>query len=303
MVSEHRGALSIRRACELVGIKRSWYYAKPQRLAGNDTKLQDEIEKVVVESEGYGYRRVTHELRRRGYHVNHKRVLRIMREGALLCRLRHRGRRTTDSDHGLPIHPNLLQGRAITGLNEVWVADITYIRLPTEFVFLAVILDAHSRKVVGWELSRSLETEPLTLTALERALASRRVPEGLIHHSDQGVQYAAEAYVSRAQEAGLQLSMGRRGHPRDNARAEAFFRTLKMEQVYLTEYLDFDDAQRQIETFIEDVYNRKRLHSSLGYVPPMEFEEKLQAKQKNKSAPVDRPSAPLTWSPTAPALP
>ena len=174
------------------------------------------------------------------------------------------------------------------------MADITYIRLPTEFVFLAVILDAHSRKVVGWELSRSLETERLTLPALERALASRPIPDGLIHHSDQGVQYAAEAYVSRAREAKLQLSMGRRGHPRDNARAEAFFRTLKMEQVYLTEYLDFDDAYCQIENFIEDVYNRKRLHSSLGYVPPVEFEEKLQAESKHSSAPVTGPSAPLT---------
>jgi hypothetical protein len=175
----------------------------------------------------------------------------------------------------------------------VWVADITYIRLAMEFVFLAVILDAYSRRVVGWELSRSLRTEELTLPALERALGWRPVPDGLIHHSDQGVQYAAKAYVSRAQEAGLLLSMGRRGHPEDNARAEAFFRTLKVEQVYLTEYLDFADAQRQIEAFIEEVYNRKRLHSSLGYVPPVEFEETLEAEAK-RSAPVGGSSAPLT---------
>jgi len=292
-VSRERRKLSIRRCCQLVGISRSWYYGKSQRRARSNTKLQDQIEKIVVEFPGYGYRRVTHELRRRGHHVNHKRVLRIMRDGALLCRIRRRSRRTTDSSHGLPVFPNLLRERPIRGLNEVWVADITYIRLPEEFVFLAVVLDAHSRRVVGWELSRSLETEPLTLTALERALASRPVPKGLIHHSDQGVQYAAEAYVSCAREAKLQLSMGRRGHPRDNARAEAFFRTLKMEQVYLTEYLDFDDAYCQIESFIEDVYNRKRLHSSLGYIPPVEFEEKLHAESKQESAPATGPLAPL----------
>lgn len=293
-MSQERGKLSIRRSCQLVGISRSWYYAARQRRTCTDTTLQDAIEQIVVEFSGYGYRRVTHELRRRGHCVNHKRVLRIMRDGALLCRIRRRSRRTTDSRHGLPVFPNLLRERAIAGLNEVWVADITYIRLPEEFVFLAVILDAHSRRVVGWELSRSLETEPLTLRALERALASRPISPGLIHHSDQGVQYAAEAYVSCAREAKLQLSMGRRGHPRDNARAEAFFRTLKMEQVYLTEYLDFDDAYCQIENFIEDVYNRKRLHSSLGYIPPVEFEEKLRAESKQKSAPATGPSAPLT---------
>ncbi|MGD8239102.1 MAG: IS3 family transposase, partial [Armatimonadota bacterium] len=293
MVSEHRGGLSIRRACELVHINRSWYYTKPKGPARNDTALQHEIEKIVAECDGYGYRRVTHELRRKGYRANHKRVLRIMREGEWLCRFRRSGRRTTDSDHGLPIYPNLLQGGAITGLHQVWVADITYIRLAMEFVFLAVILDAYSRRVVGWELSRSLRTQELTVPALERALASRPVPEELIHHSDQGVQYAAKAYVSRATEAGLRLSMGRRGHPEDNARAQAFFRTLKVEQVYLTEYLDFADAQRQIEGFIEDVYNRKRLHSSLGYVPPVEFEETLQAEAK-RSALVGGPSAPLT---------
>lgn len=301
-MSQERGKLSIRRACELGAVNRSWYYTKPKEMARNDTALQDQIEKIVAECDGYGYRRVTHELRRRGYQANHKRVLRIMREGEWLCRFRRSGRRTTDSEHGLAVYPNLLQGREIAGLNQVWVADITYIRLVMEFVFLAVILDAYSRRVVGWELSQSLRTEELTLPALERALASRPVPEGLIHHSDQGVQYAAKAYVSRAQEAGVRLSMGRRGHPEDNARAEAFFRTLKVEQVYLTEYLDFADAQRQIEGFIEEVYNRKRLHSSLGYMPPMEFEEMLEAEAK-RSAPVGGPSAPLTWSPTAPAVP
>jgi transposase InsO family protein len=302
MVKEDRGKLPVRRACELVAINRSWYYAQPQRCATDEADVQDEIEKIVLEFAGYGYRRVTPELQRRGYRVNHKRVLRIMREGDLLCRLRRSGKRTTDSDHGLAVYPNRLKDRVITGLDQVWVADITYIRLPSEFVYLAVILDAYSRKVIGWELSRSLETS-LTLAALERALRSRTVRPGLIHHSDQGVQYASEAYVTRAQDAGLTLSMGRRGQPRDNPQAESFFRTLKMEQVYLTEYLDLHDARRQIRRFIEDVYNRKRLHSSLGYLPPTEFEEKLRPVPNRRSAPVGRPSAPLTRSPVAPAAP
>jgi putative transposase len=300
MVRDDRGPLSVRQACEVVEINRGWYYAQAQRRTTDAADLQDEIERIILQSPGYGYRRVTPELARRGYRVNHKRVLRIMRAGDLLCRLRRRSPRTTHSDHGLAVYPNLLQNRAITGIDQVWVADITYIRLPHEFVYLAVILDAYSRKVIGWELSRSLETS-LTLAALERALRSRTVRPGLIHHSDQGVQYAAEAYVTRAHKAGLTLSMGRRGQPRDNPQAEAFFRTLKMEQVYLTEYLDLADASRQIRRFIDDVYNRKRLHSALGYLPPVEFEQRLRAEPKRKSAPVGRPSAPLTRSPMAPA--
>ncbi|MBW1688545.1 MAG: IS3 family transposase [Deltaproteobacteria bacterium] len=271
-MKKERSKLPVRRACELVDVSRSWYYAKPKTRATDDTDIQDEIEKIVLEFAGYGYRRVTPELRRRGYLVNHKRVLRIMREGELLCQLRRRTQRTTDSNHGLAVYPNLLRDLKTTGLDQAWVADITYIRLPTEFVFLAVILDAYSRKVIGWELSRSLETS-LTLGALERALRSRNVRPGLIHHSDQGVQYASAAYVARAQQAGLTLSMSRRGRPRDNPKAESFFRTLKVEQVYLTEYIDLDDARRQIRRFIERVYNHKRLHSALGYIPPVEFEE------------------------------
>jgi len=283
----------VRQACELLGISRSWYYAKPKRGTTDEADVQDEIEKIVLAFPGYGYRRVTPELRRRGRLVNHKRVLRIMREGELLCRLRRRRKRTTDSTHGLAVYPNLLKDHKATGLNQIWVADITYIRLPTEFVFLAVILDAYSRKVIGWELSRSLETS-LTLTALERALRSRTVRPGLIHHSDQGVQYASSAYVARAREAGLALSMSRRGRPQDNPQAESFFRTLKVEQVYLTEYADLDDAQRQIRRFIDHVYNRKRLHSSLGYLPPVEFEETLAVQAKGGDDLRGRARLPLT---------
>lgn len=298
------GQVPVVRACELVSVSRSWYYDRQRRPLRDDTALQDEIEKIVVEFAGYGYRRVTRELERRGQIVNHKRVLRIMRDQSWLCRLTHRSRGTTLSDHRLPVYPNLLKDLAITGLNQAWVADITYIRLPAEFVFLAAILDTYSRKVIGWNLSRRLDVS-LTLTALECALAARRIGPGVIHHSDQGVQYAAGDYVAKAREAGMLLSMSRRGQPQDNPQAESFFRTLKTEQVYLSEYLGFDDAYQQLGQFIEDVYNRKRLHSSLGYVPPVEFEAGLALPEGEKGHPgrstvgaptPERPMAPtLSW--------
>ena len=270
------GAIPVAKACELASVSRSWYYDRQRREPRNETDLQDRIEEIVTGMEAYGYRRVTQELHRRGFPVNHKRVLRIMREQSWLCKLVRLSRRTTQSDHGLAVFPNLLPDAVITGPNQAWVADITYIRLSHEFVYLAVVLDAHSRKVVGWNLSRRLDVS-LTLTALECALAKRRPGPGVIHHSDRGVQYAAGDYVAKAREAGMVLSMSRRGRPKDNAQAESFFRTLKVEQVYLSEYLDFEDARQQIGHFIEDVYNRKRLHSSLGYMPPTEFEAKLIA--------------------------
>ena len=278
------GQVPVARACELLAVSRSWYYDRQRRVPQGDTALQDEIEQIVVEFAGYGYRRVTKELERRGQVANHKRVLRIMRDKSWLCRLQRRSRRTTMSDHGLPVFPNLLKDTAITGLNQVWVADITYIRLPTEFIFLAAVLDAHSRKVIGWNLSRRLDVS-LSLTALECALAKRQIPPGVIHHSDQGVQYAAGDYVAKARGAGMVLSMSRRGQPRDNPQAESFFRTLKAEQVYLSEYLDFDDAYRQLGQFIEDVYNRKRLHSAIGYVPPAEFEAGLALAERERDRP------------------
>jgi transposase InsO family protein len=284
MTAEHE-QVSIKRACELLCISRSWYYERRHRASADAADLQDEIENIVIKFPGYGYRRVTFELQRRGHRVNHKRVLRIMREGSWLCRLQRPRRRTTQSEHDRPVFPNLLCAAEITGLNQVWIADITYIRLDTEFVFLAAILDAYSRKVIGWNLSQALDVH-LTLTALEMALATRQTPAGLIHHSDRGIQYAAGEYVDRATSAGLVMSMSRRGRPRDNPQAESFFRTLKMEQVYLTEYFDFADAYEQLSEFIDAVYNTKRLHSSLGYRPPSEFEALLTTEQMGARHPI-----------------
>jgi transposase InsO family protein len=202
-------------------------------------------------------------------------VLRIMRAEALLCQLQRRFVVTTDATHGLPTYPNLLSGLAITRLDQVWVADITYIRLPTAFVYLACILDACSRRCIGWQLARTIDTQ-LTLAALERAIATRRPSVDLIHHSDRGVQYASAPYVARLESLGARISMSAKGNPYDNARAESFFKTLKREEVYLQQYQTFAEAEANLSRFIEDVYNRKRLHSSLGYWPPVEFEERAR---------------------------
>ncbi len=272
-VHDEHPEMSIERLCELMGVSRSWYYKRPcaEEKAHKDVALRDAIERIVLEFPGYGYRRVTAALRREGWSVNHKRVLRIMREESLLCQLKRRFVPTTDSAHSLGRYPNLIKDTRIDGLDEVWISDITYVRLPTTFCYLAAILDAYSRKCVGWHLSRFIDTH-LTLSALEMALAARRPQPGLIHHSDQGVQYASSEYVLRLEEADAQISMAAVGNPYENAKAESFFRTLKMEEVYLKDYRTFEEAQENIGEFIEEVYNQKRLHSSLGYLPPVEFE-------------------------------
>jgi putative transposase len=273
-------ALPIEVACAVLGVNRGSYYrsglrAAPAVPSQYEVALRDTIERIVLEFPGYGYRRVTAALQRAGWAVNHKRVLRLMREECLLCQLKRRWVRTTDSEHGLRVYPNLLAGcgwRRLTGLNQAWVADLTYIRLPAGFCYLAALLDAFSRRVVGWSLSERIDAE-LPLGALELALKTRKPAAGWIHHSDRGVQYACRDYVGRLEAAGAQISMAAKGTPRDNAQAESFFRTLKHEEVYLTEYEDCRQAKQALGRFIEQVYNEKRLHSSLGYRPPSEFEE------------------------------
>ena len=265
--------LSIRRLCDLFGVGRTWYYTHPSpaETASRDIALRAAIEEIVLTFPGYGYRRVTKQLQRDGWAVNHKRVLRMMREEALLCQLQRRFVTTTDSTHGLIRYPNRVADLVVERPDQVWVADITYIRLPTGFVYLACLLDSYSRRCVGWALSRTIDTE-LTLAALGVALATRQPAAGLIHHSDQGVQYASAAYVARLEAAGAQISMAATGNPYENAKAESFFKTLKREEVYLQDYRTFQEAEANLEQFIEEVYNRKRLHSSLGYLPPDEFE-------------------------------
>jgi putative transposase len=277
--------LSLAGACAVLGVNRGSYYRRQAAPAPDPTRgaeavrLRDRIEAIGLAFPGYGYRRITAQLRREGWGVNHKRVLRIMREESLLCELQRRWVKTTDSEHGLRTYPNLLAKRGwrqLTGLNQAWVADLTYIRLREGFCYLAALLDAFSRRAVGWHLSERLDAS-LTVTALERALAQRRPEPGLIHHSDQGVQYACREYVAVLEEAGARISMAAKGTPRENAQAESFFRTLKYEEVYLQEYETVHDVEPSVGRFIESVYNEKRLHSSLGYRPPCEFEDLVLA--------------------------
>jgi transposase InsO family protein len=264
--------MSIRQLCDVLEVNRSWFYAKAIGEARpDDTALRDRIEEIVLEFPGYGYRRVTKTLEREQRRVNHKRVLRIMRAESLLCQLKRRWVATTDSRHDHMRYLNLVKGQIVTTLNQLWIADITYIRLPRSFAYLAAILDAFSRKVIGWAFSRWIDTA-LTLQALDRALATRPVVPGLIHHSDQGVQYASSAYVARLQERAIRVSMAATGNPYENAQAESFFKTLKREEVYLKDDASFADAEANLAHFIADVYNAKRLHSALAYRPPEEFE-------------------------------
>jgi transposase InsO family protein len=234
-------------------------------------EIRDEMQRIAVESPAYGYRRITVELQNRGFAINHKRVLRMMREDNLLCVRRRKFVVTTDSRHHLPTYPNLAGQVTPTAINQLWVADITYIRLRVEFVYLAVVLDAFSRRVIGWALGRSLEA-PLALAALKMALLERKPQPGLVHHSDRGVQYASVEYTDLLKQYHAQISMSRKGNPYDNASCESFMKTLKYEEVYRNEYRDFSEARASIREFLERVYNQRRLHSALGYRPPAEFE-------------------------------
>jgi putative transposase len=281
VVSEtHAGARVIKRLSAAVGVSRATYYrhrAGPRmRSSQSETELRRTIAGIALAMPTYGYRPMTAELQRRGLRINRKRVLRLMRQEQLLCRPRRSFIATTDSRHSLKIFPNLARALKVTDIDQLWVADLTYIRLPREFVYLAVVLDAFSRRVIGWSLDRHLTTE-LTLKALRQALATRSVKTGLVHHSDRGVQYAAADYVSLLAKHRIRISMSRLGNPYDNAKAERFMRTIKYEEVHLTEYETLIEARASIRRFIEDVYNRKRLHSALGYRPPVEFESLSQS--------------------------
>jgi len=271
--------------CQLAQVSRAGFYRLVPRPAGPDPdmELRDALQRVALELPSYGWPRMTAELRRRGWAVNHKRVYRLMREDNLLCLRKRRFVVTTDSGHGLPVYPNLVPALKLTGLNQVWVADLTYIRLALEFVYLAVILDAFSRRVIGWALDRTLETA-LTLEALRMALAQRRPEPGLVHHSDRGVQYASREYTQLLSNYHIQISMSRSGNPWDNAACESFIKTLKYEEVYRSEYLDLAEARGSIGEFLEKVYNQKRLHSALGYLPPAEFERDLHLQSKKEAA-------------------
>jgi putative transposase len=259
--------------CQMAGLSRAGFYRSrtPRQASPVEMEVRDEMQKLAVESPAYGYRRITAELRHRGFAVNRKRVLRMMREDNLLCVRRRAFVVTTDSRHNLPVYPNLAGQMAPTAINQLWVADITYIRLRTEFVYLAVVLDAFSRRVIGWALGRTLEAE-LAVSALRMALLKRKPQPGLVHHSDRGVQYASQNYTELLKQHQAQISMSRKGNPYDNAACESFMKTLKHEEVYRNEYRDFQEALACIGDFLERVYNRQRLHSALGYLPPAEFE-------------------------------
>ena len=273
-VHEDHPDLSIDYLCHLFEVSRSWYYehiVQPED-DEEETALRDRIEEIILEFSGYGYRRVTHALHREGKQVNHKRVLRIMREESLLCRIKKSFViKTTNSRHRFPVYPNLLAGLELTDPDQAWVSDFTYIRLRSAFVYLACILDAFSRRCVGWHLSRDMTTQ-LTLMALRRAIKERHPRTGLIHHSDRGMQYASYDYIDQLKQIDAQISMSSVSNPYDNAKAESFFKTLKQEEVYLKEYRSFEDGEANLEVFLEQVCNIKRLHSSLGYLPPAEFE-------------------------------
>ncbi|MBC8165118.1 MAG: IS3 family transposase [Bryobacteraceae bacterium] len=241
-----------------------------------DMDLRDAIQRIAVEWPSYGRRRITAELRRQGWTVNPKRVYRLMCEDNLLCVRRRKFVVTTHSNHGRKVYPNIAGTMVLTGMDQLWRADITYIRLREEFVFLAVILDAYSRRVIGWALDRTME-DVLTLGALRMALSRRVVGPDLVHHSDRGSQYTSGDYTNLLKENGIAISMSRKGNPWDNAACESFMKTLKYEEVHRNEYRDLAEARSAIRQFLEKIYNRKRLHSALGYRPPVEFETNLAA--------------------------
>ena len=280
-----QGSLSIERMCELARVSRASFYRslKEQRPAEEETEVRSAIQQIALEHRRrYGYRRVCAELRRRGMQVNHKRVLRMMRRDNLLALRRRRFVVTTNSNHKFEVYLNLARRMKLSGMDQLWIADITYLRLQAEFVYLAVILDAFSRKVVGWALDRTLANR-LTIAALEQAIAQRRPRPGLVHHSDRGLQYARGEYVAVLEKFGIVASMSRPANPYDNASCESFMKTLKREEIYANRYDNLEQLRTNIEEFIEQYYNQQRLHSALGYRSPEEFER--QSERGNSDSP------------------
>ena len=281
-----QGSLSIERMCQLVAVSRRSFYRslKGWRPAEEEMEVRSAIQQIALEHRRrYGYRRITAELHRRGMQVNHKRVVRIMRGDSLLGIQPKRFVVTTNSSHKFEVYLNLAARMKLTAINQLWVADITYIRLKAEFVYLAVILDAFSRKVVGWALDRTLAMR-LTVGALEQAIERRQPKPGLVHHSDRGLQYARGEYIALLEKYHMIPSMSRPANPYDNASCESFIKTLKREEIYANKYTDLEDLRANIKDFIEQYYNRQRLHSALGYRPPEEFEQQAESKAESRSA-------------------
>jgi putative transposase len=272
--TQQQGPAEIERRCRLAGVSRAGYYRHWQASAPRqeETAVRDEIQRLSLEYHHYGYRRITVLLKRSGWLVNHKRVQRLRAEDNLLCVPKQAFRpATTDSRHRFVVYPNLARRLVPMAVNQLWIADITYVRLSEAFIYLSVVLDAFSRRVIGWGLADHLRAS-LVLDALEMALGARQTLAGLVHHSDRGVQYACGDYIRRLERAGIQPSMSRPGCPWDNAMAESFMRTLKREEVDGRTYRDIEDARTLIATFLEEVYNRQRLHSALAYLTPEAYE-------------------------------